>query len=360
MTGQSRLRLMLLPECGWSGQFYSSAYIRLLRPFSHPGISNYFDTQVAHDYLGEPADVLILERGWKPNLELAQAEALIHSVRRANICLIYSLDDNLLAPHPNPETERNLEKMRPIIQLFARSAHGIIVTTDQLAKRISYLNQNIMVVPNMLDERLISQPAPQSSGTKKISIGYMGTFTHHPDLMEVLPALRQVFAAYGDILELKILGVSSDSSLGGILGEQGRVEVIHAPSADYPDFLSWMTGTLTWDIAIAPVAKNIFNECKSDIKLLDYGACGIPAVYSRVPIYVNSVAHGENGLLVENNTDAWVEALSYLIENPGERRRIGENARDYVINKRTLGQNAQNWLAMIRPFLYDAIRAKDS
>jgi len=330
---------MLLPECGWSGQFYSSAYIRLLRPFSHPGISGYFDTQVARDYLGESVDVLILERGWKPGVDLAQAEALIRSIRRANVCLIYSLDDNLLDPHPNPETERNLEKMRPVIQLFARSADGIIVSTDQLAKRIAHLNQRIIVVPNMLDERLISRPAPRGSETKKITIGYMGTFTHHPDLMEVLPALRQVFAAYGDILELKILGVSSDPNLDGILGEPGRVEVIHAPSADYLDFLPWMTGTLTWDIAIAPVSNNIFNECKSDIKLLDYGACGMPAVYSRVPIYVNSVAHGENGLLVENNTEAWVEALSYLVENPGERRRIGGNARDYVMNQRTLGQN---------------------
>jgi glycosyltransferase involved in cell wall biosynthesis len=44
----------------------------------------------------------------------------------------------------------------------------------------------------------------------------------------------------------------------------------------------------------------------------------------------DTAIHGHHGLLVENNPDAWYEALSMLIVSPELRREIGANARRFV------------------------------
>lgn len=42
---------------------------------------------------------------------------------------------------------------------------------------------------------------------------------------------------------------------------------------------------LDLDLAVAPVEQNLFNECKSNLRLLEYGACGFPVVCSDLECY---------------------------------------------------------------------------
>ena len=48
------------------------------------------------------------------------------------------------------------------------------------------------------------------------------------------------------------------------------------PIERYPRALA----ALDLDLALAPVEQNLFNECKSNLRLLEYGACGFPVVCS--------------------------------------------------------------------------------
>jgi hypothetical protein len=58
---------------------------------------------------------------------------------------------------------------------------------------------------------------------------------------------------------------------------------IHPPVAiaDYPAALA----ALNLDVAIAPLEINAFNEAKSNLKLLEYGALGYPVVCSDIVPY---------------------------------------------------------------------------
>ena len=78
------------------------------------------------------------------------------------------------------------------------------------------------------------------------------------------------------------------------------------------------------DIAIAPIKDTQFNRCKSNIKWLEHSMLKTPMVLSDVTPY-KMVKHGETGFLAKTTED-WVTYLSLLIENPAERKRIGENA----------------------------------
>ena len=52
-----------------------------------------------------------------------------------------------------------------------------------------------------------------------------------------------------------------------------------------------------------------FNHAKSDLKWLEYSICYIPAIYSTISPYTASVEHGKTGWLVDNQTEAWVQAI---------------------------------------------------
>ena len=49
------------------------------------------------------------------------------------------------------------------------------------------------------------------------------------------------------------------------------------PIERYPRALA----ALDLDLALAPVEQNLFNECKSNLRLLEYGACGFPGGLQR-------------------------------------------------------------------------------
>jgi glycosyltransferase involved in cell wall biosynthesis len=165
----------------------------------------------------------------------------------------------------------------------------------------------------------------------------------------VLPALRALEARLGRPVELQLVGVvRQEKTLDELSGMRLRFLFPRPGETVYPLFLQWFTTTPRWDVAIAPLRDTAFGRCKSDVKLLDYAALGVPGVYSRVPAYAGSVRHGETGWLVENESDAWLEALATLLSDEELRRRTAAAAGRYLWRERTLARRAADWVATFR------------
>jgi hypothetical protein len=122
----------------------------------------------------------------------------------------------------------------------------------------------------------------------------------------------------------------------------------------YPLFMLWFTGHIRWDIAISPLRDTAFNQCKSDIKFLDYSAIGAAGIYSRVPAYESSVHHSQTGLLVDNDGEAWEEALETLLSDDGQRARLAQGAFQYLYTQRTLACRVGDWLTALDELLENA------
>ncbi len=341
------LKLYILPEHGTDGNWHGSAYVRLLRPFTHPAVLGDKLEIIAfdHDYNGSHVDVVLVERGWRADLRPHIVENLINKVRRAGARLWWMIDDNLLDPHPQWSTEKNLLPLRPALEILAREADAILVSTLPLAQRLQRVNTHTQVLSNLLDERLLENPASRDSGQPLI-IGYMGTFTHLRDLMSILPALRRVLHRHQGAVRLAIIGVTDIPHLAALL-PKGSLDIQRPPTHIYPDFIRWITSSIRWDIGIAPLLSNPFNDCKSDIKLLDYGACALPSVYSSVPAYAESVEDGVTGLLATNTSEVWEEALERLIRDTEFRHAVGQATHHYLLNERTLAAKGRQWQSLL-------------
>lgn len=342
------LKIHILYEYSADLRPHGSSYIRLLQPLTHPSISKNWKISYSIDYYDTDVDIVIVDRMWRPDVNLTLAGNLIKRIRKRKALFIYSIDDNLLDLEvyragfifPNHE-----QKM--VVRLFAREADAIIVSTSRLKERFSRFNKNIIVIPNALDERLFNTRHRdcriRSSSRGKKTLGYMGTYTHDNDLMMILLSLREVLRSYRDEWEIEIVGVISEPNI--LQAFQGLpVRVLDTSGhAEYPHFVLWMQENIFWDLAIAPLEDNVFTRCKSDIKFLDYSMLGIPGIYSQVPAYEGIIKHLETGYLADNNPEAWTESLKLLMTNDTLRQKLARQAQEYVVSNRTLKYCAQNW-----------------
>ena len=344
-------RLHLLFECGADGRPHGSSYIRLIRPLTHPAAGPGFEVTWSADY--RAADVVLVDRTWRKGATVGDAERLVAQLRRDGGRLLYSLDDNLLdletdglfVPGIAPE-----QKM--LIRYLAREADGVLVSTAPLAERMRRLNPAVRVVPNALDERLFPAGPPavaaEPRGTGgRLRVGYMGTPTHDADLYAVVEALRNVAPA----IELELVGGFSDPRLPEALSPVPVRTLDPEGSVEYPAFAGWLREHARWDFAIAPLADGEFARCKSDIKFLDYGILGIPAICSDVEAYRAGVAHGETGWRAENTPEAWTAALETFVGDAALRRRLGAQAERHVRASRTLEHAAPRWTEALAAIL---------
>ncbi|MBN2146111.1 MAG: glycosyltransferase [Anaerolineales bacterium] len=352
----SRPRIHIVYEYGIDFRPHSSPYLRLIQPFTHPRAAVHLDTVFDMTYRSQPADLVILERLWRPDVSLPHAQQLVENIRLSSAKFIYSLDDNFFdlvlenKGWPPPE-------FLPIVEFCMRQADGVMVSTPALRQRLLEYNPHIAVVPNALDERLLISRCPArnihfSDARRRVVVGCMGTLTHDEDLLLILPALQAVCRRHPGQVEIQLLGVTRSLHTRAALdGLPARYINLPAEEAEYPLFMPWYTARMHWDIALSPLRQTPFNDTKSDIKFLDYAAIGAAGIFSDLLPYQDTVQHLENGWLAENTPAAWEEALETLITSPDLRQHIATQAYAYLYRQRILAHRAGDWLSTIYDFL---------
>lgn len=98
-----------------------------------------------------------------------------------------------------------------------------------------------------------------------------------------------------------------------------------------------------FDIGIAPLADAPFNLSRSNIKLKEYAAVGIPWLASPVGPYAG-MGEKQGGRLVPD--DGWHDALARLIDKPRERHKLGKRALSWVKGE-TIERHAGAWEAAL-------------
>ncbi len=348
------LKVYVVYEHGPDCRPFGSAYLRLLRPLSHPTLRDRICLTASWRYDGEPADVVIVDRLWRADIDREMAASLTRRIRRTGARFIYALDDDLLGLYDQQRSPR-AQGYRQVIQFFLEEADGVLVTTSALQNRYQVLNPRCVVVPNALDERLLAggrlTPGLSPFERRPTIIGYMGTMTHEADLNLILPAWQTLYNRYGHAVEFQIVGVTARHEALAGSGLPIRVVQPRPEEVEYPLFMLWFTSRLAWDIAVSPLAETPFNRCKSDIKYLDYCALGAAGVFSQVPAYRGSVRHLETGWLADNTVDAWVTALERLLHDEALRMSLARAARQDLYSRRLLCHTAPRWLEALEQLL---------
>ena len=212
-----------------------------------------------------------------------------------------------------------------------RLADFVTVTTDLLAREVERINPNVCVLPNAIDVNS-EQYKPKKIESSRIRIGWIGGHCHNSDIEELIGlqnALRIDSQTKGKYL-IRLFGydgsrafryfadIMSGNHNPGEIETEGFQVFRKADVWNYTEFYNHI------DIAIIPLVDNKFNSLKSELKVIEAGFFKKAAVVSNVDPYKSLLKHKENSLVVNKHSD-WFRHLKYLIINPSEIQRLGEN-----------------------------------
>jgi hypothetical protein len=108
------------------------------------------------------------------------------------------------------------------------------------------------------------------------------------------------------------------------------------PFAQFPARMA----ELNLDLALAPLELNAFNDCKSNLRLLEYGILGIPVIATDITPYQCGLPVS----LVKNHPRDWIRAIREHINDLDEAARRGDSLRQAVQSDWMLDSRLEGWV----------------
>ncbi|WP_269563890.1 glycosyltransferase [Kosakonia radicincitans] len=251
----------------------------------------------------------------------------------ASVFKIFDLDCWLPGLPVNAE-ERNDLPQDIFAALRGTLAHvdRLIVASNELAEQCAGLHSDIRVMPTLLSPQQWSGLSSQRGMGKKPRIGWCGTAANTGDL----ELIHKLVSQLADRVEWVFYGYCPPSL-------QEWVSEFHAPVR--PQHFAKKLASLNLDLAVEPLADTPWNRALSPVRLLEYGACGVPVICSDI-ISTQSIAGVTR---VENRARSWREAIENHLLDAAMAAQLGDNLRLYVLengmwNGESLLRQAQLWL----------------
>jgi glycosyltransferase involved in cell wall biosynthesis len=275
------------------------------------------------------ADTVVLQRPYTD----AQLAFLEQTARYGRALRMFDLDDLItLIPEKSAHRRSFPPDLANRLMRAAAFCDRLVVSTAPLANAIRDWHKDVRVVPNYLPKSPWTQLAPSRRIGERPRVGWAGALGHEGDLA----LIADVMANLAKEVDWILLGHCPE-------GLRGLIKEVHAPVsiADYPAALAG----LALDVAIAPLEINSFNEAKSSLKVLEYGALGYPVVCSDIVPYQGSFPVTR----VRNRPQDWVKAIRALAFDPVVAAAEGDRLRGHVREHWMLEDHLDEWLAAWLP-----------
>lgn len=245
-------------------------------------------------------------------------------VRRLSRKLVFDVEDNVMGDIGagkvnNPNALLRLFKGKGKAAYLIRTADHVITSSPLLSDRCAMLNKNhrATYISSSVDtDRFV--PSERYENVGKPVIGWTGTFSSRPYLDLLRPVFEKLSKTHA--FKLRVIG-NFDYSFPGI-----DLEVIRWTAAEEIRDLQGI------DIGVYPLADDDWVIGKSGLKAITYMAVGIPCVATAVGITPMIIRDADNGLLARTEPD-WLDCLRRLLDDPGLRRRLGQQARADAVEK---------------------------
>lgn len=257
--------------------------------------------------------------------------ALLEMVKRKyGTKYILDEDDDVYNIPADDISRRNLsDKDIRYMQRMVELADFVVVTTEQL--KTSYqqasTHAKVFVIPNYISDAY-QNDKPKDGNI--VNIGYFGGAGHYYDLHEtqLLPALEKLMHTYKNV-HFTTVGIPLDAYLP-------KARTHHIEGSNVHVWLDNTYKSLNFDICLAPLRRNLFNEAKSNIKWQEATRMGAAVVASNIGPYRDVEPSAIS--LVNNTSEDWYDKLEALI-SPEKRQKQVLNAQYEVEAKWKLEDN---------------------
>lgn len=342
-------------------------------------------------------DIVVLQGNALINDKLYE---VLVKIKAKGIKIIVDLDDYWHLPESHAFYHKMKDKYKKLVKRL-NIADVVTTTTKKLAFEIQKFNKRISILPNAIcfdEAQFIHKPIESD----KVRIGWAGGSTHLSDMQ----SLRGVFNQFKISHKGKFQAIMAGFDDRIRNPETGEITISKTPKhwmkCEYVFSDGYRTGEVTYDankarlvsddkydkyllrisknnfigdadkyyykriwsmpieeyatvynefdIVLAPLENNKFNQMKSPLKLLEAGAHSLPVVASPIYPYTSVIEDGKNSLLVKyhknilKESKGWYNAIRKLVDSKAMREDLGmalnETVREnFDLNKVTEKRN---------------------
>nr|WP_303715908.1 glycosyltransferase family 4 protein [Methanoculleus marisnigri] len=234
--------------------------------------------------------------------------------------------------------------LSPVEVGLARFADAKIAVSESVAERFRGNGREPVIISNFSVAGSVLPASQMGSGH---GVMYMaGNMQLFHGIRECISAMSKVTAKYPDLSLTLVGNVRED--VGAIAARTDpRPEITLTGYLPYREMYETLCTGSVGLLVFQPDYYNAYIGLPN--KLFDYMLCGLPVVASDFPEIRKVVGGAECGVLVDpTDPDAIAEAIVYLLENPDEARRMGENGRRAVEERYNWGKEEVRLLSLYR------------
>lgn len=176
-----------------------------------------------------------------------------------------------------------------------------------------------------IDPIFISKPRSADNKNSYLTIFYHAQRPHYQDNLWLLDIIKCIQQRY------------QHTAFETFGGEKIKNAYARIPRSQILSGFNWEAyldycATTNHDIGLAPLTSGIFNRARSINKLFDISRCGAAGIYTDSEPYSVVVDSWKTGVLCEHVKEAWIEAISELIEKESLRKSIYNNCIQFCEN----------------------------
>lgn len=240
-------------------------------------------------------------------------------IRFLNPRMIYDIDDAVWErPDGVDSPALRFVDFDWIWKMCGMCVHGI-VGNEYLEGHVKKHNPATTVIPTCIDLDLhTAKPYDGTRSGGPVVLGWTGLWTNLTYMDLIADVLTELAGKHDLVLSV---ATGRPYHLDGV-----KVVNHHWEAAHEIDYLQEA------DIGLMPLVETNASVGKCAFKALQYMGVGTPCVISPVGMNAEVIQDGVNGFLA-NSPEEWHEKLERLILDADLRRRMGEAARQTVIEK---------------------------
>ncbi len=210
---------------------------------------------------------------------------------------------------------------------------------ETIAQFAGIVADDVHILPLGVDTSVFKPPSPPREGSQRpLRVGFFKGFRPVygptcliraiPTVIEVCPDTR--FDLVGDGPQrLKCIELAAQLDV--------EPHLFFAPPQPHRNVANYLAG---WDVSVIPSLRESFGAAA-----LESSAVGVPVVASRVGGLVDTVVHGQTGLMVPPAApEQLADAIITLLRNPQMRRRMGDEGRRFVAERFEWSDILDEWV----------------
>jgi processive 1,2-diacylglycerol beta-glucosyltransferase len=306
-------------------------YHRILKPYTKLAeYSDRLNIEIVPEYTNQPCHYLVFNRTCAQQV-IGHYENIINA-KAQGTKVVLDLDDYWNLPESHTLFGQYRDLNIPAMTEKTISMVDIVTTSNHvLAEKIKEINPNVHIIRNVIDLEEKQWQSKSKINEKSPVFGWVCSGAHTSDLAEVSLLAKRQFTGELRKIRTHLAGYSPKASAMRTIAEamtfNGKLKRENIGLSPFIAVTEYANHYNYIDVAIAPLANLFFNTCKSELKILEAGAKGLPIIVSDVYPY-NTFS--EDMVYIAKTPNDFCNTVKHISQNMTEAKAKAEKLHCHI------------------------------